>query len=125
MSQHLLVAGAPHARDESAGDRPIQNAARAPAMIVVPPRSESFDSDVTMIDAAVSSSAATPHGARATRRQPLSSPTPAAARDHGLLEIVNQTVDQQVNLDVVYDALASLLMRSYRRRQSAAEERPR
>ncbi len=78
-----------------------------------------------MIDAAPSSPATKPTDSRAKRRKPLSSPKAAAVRDNDLLEIVNETADQDVNLDVVYDTLASLLMRYYRRRQCAAEERAR
>jgi len=40
-----------------------------------------------------------------------------------MLEIVSQTVGQDANLDIVYDALASLLMRYYRQRQTASEPR--
>ncbi len=38
-----------------------------------------------------------------------------------MLEIVSRTVDQDVNLEAVYDALASLLLRYYRRQQSMSD----
>ena len=54
-----------------------------------------------------------------------SAPRPLAARDDGPLEIVSQTVDPEVNLEIVYDALASLLLGYYRRRQPPAEAQTR
>jgi hypothetical protein len=52
-------------------------------------------------------------------------PRPPAARDDGRLEIISQTVDPEVNLEIVYDALASLLLGYYRRRQPPAEAQTR
>jgi hypothetical protein len=40
-----------------------------------------------------------------------------------MLEIVDRTVDQAVNLEAVYDALASLLLRYYRRHQPMSDGR--
>ncbi len=54
-----------------------------------------------------------------------SAPRPPAARDEGRLEIVSQTVDPDMNLEIVHDALASLLLGYYRRRQSPAEAQTR
>ena len=59
------------------------------------------------------------HGGSTPRRR--SAPRPPAARDDGRLEIISQTVDPDVNLEIVYDALASLLLGYYRRRQLPAE----
>ena len=53
-----------------------------------------------------------------------SAPRPSAARDDGRVEIVSQTVDPDVNLEIVYDALASLLV-GYYRRQSPPEAQTR
>ena len=38
-----------------------------------------------------------------------------------MLEIVSQSVNQAINLDAMYDALVSLLLRSHRRRQAPSE----
>ncbi len=54
-----------------------------------------------------------------------SAPRPPAARDDGRLEIVSQTVDPDVNLELVYDALASRLLGYYRRRPPPAEAQKR
>jgi len=58
-----------------------------------------------------------PHNKRPSSAR--AAPTPA----HGALEIVNQTMDEVANLDGVYDALAALLLRYYRQRQSPSEAR--
>ena len=62
-------------------------------------------------------------GSRSTHHKRPSSPRAAPRPAHGALEIVNQTMDEVANLDGVYDALASLLLRYYRQRQSPSEAR--
>ena len=74
-----------------------------------------------MTEARPLSSAAVPRGSRPKSRKGVPLPGSAATRDNGMLEIVSQTVDQEVNLDVVYDALAALLVRNYRQQLSPPE----
>ena len=74
-----------------------------------------------MTEARVPASAAVRDGSRPKSQERLISPKAARTRDGGVLEIVSQTVDQEVNLDVVYDALAALLVRNYRQQLSPPE----
>jgi hypothetical protein len=55
-------------------------------------------------------------GPSRVRRDGLSSPAPAKERGAGAaLELVSETVDEEVNLGALYDTLAALLARAYRR----------
>ena len=69
----------------------------------------------------LASQASVPDASARGRGRGARAPRARAVRDDDPLEIVNQTVDLDVNLEVVYDALASLLLGYYRRRQPPAE----
>lgn len=54
----------------------------------------------------------------------LSSPAPAHPRRRdAMLEIASETVDEQVNVVAVYDAITALLVQQYRKRVEAASAR--